>query len=477
MKHTACESAMQAPASAATSEHLEGFLRSTVMGLEQEEEAGAGKRGVGRPCELSARCLWAAFLVCLLRGLHSQKAVWRLLSLGPLWSFAHSVLTAQAIYKRLDEAGTAPLEQLFAQISQRLLTTVTALVEQGEREGTFKRIAPFAPDILVLDETTLDQVARRLPMLRQVAKGATVLIPGKLVSLFSVRRQQWRRIHFEANSLQDEKVCARLMLADLAKGTLLLFDLGYFCFQWFDDLSRLGLWYVSRIRHTSAIHVLHCFYEQGDTFDGLVFLGTKKGARPQYALRLVRFRMHGLMHTSITNVLDPHQLSMQDIAQLYARRWDIECAFLLLKKHLGLALFWSAKPHVLLQQVWGTLILAQLWQALRLQIAVQAKQEPYDVSMALLIEYLPTLSDYHQEGLGLLLTRGSDLGFIRPSSRIRIQTPDLTGLLIVPRPADLVLEQVPNYPPDPGKKRKRSPKKRTKKAKTTQQKRPKKPTS
>ncbi|HEY6408052.1 MAG TPA: hypothetical protein VIY29_11350, partial [Ktedonobacteraceae bacterium] len=61
-----------------------------------------------------------------------------------------------------------------------------------------------------------------------------------------------------------------------------------------------------------------------------------------------------------------------------------------------------------------------------------------DVSMALLIEYLPTLSDYadyQQQGLGLLLTRGADLGFLRPSSRIRIQTPD------------------------PGKARKRSPKK------------------
>jgi hypothetical protein len=129
--------------------------------------------------------LWAAFLVCLLRGLHSQKAVWRLLSLGPLWSFAHSVLTPQAIYKRLDQAATAPLEQLFTQISQRLHLGISALVEQGEREGTLQRLAPFAPDILVLDEPILDQVARRLPILRHVAKGATVLIPGKLVSLWS----------------------------------------------------------------------------------------------------------------------------------------------------------------------------------------------------------------------------------------------------------------------------------------------------
>ncbi len=273
MKHTASLTPMQPSVCGASTDQLEGLLRSSVAELEEEEASGA--RGVGRPRELSAHCLWVALLVCILRGLHSQKAVWRLLSLGPLWSFAHSGLTASAIYKRLDQAGSAPLEKLFAQISQRLLIVVRAVLEQGEQEGTLKRLAPFAADILVLDETILDQVARRLPILRGVAKGATVLIPGKLVSLFSIRTQQWRRIHFEADSLQNEKVSARLMLTDLARGTLVLFDLGYYCFKWFDDLTALGFWYVSRIRHNSAMRVLHCFYEQGETFDGIVFLGTK----------------------------------------------------------------------------------------------------------------------------------------------------------------------------------------------------------
>jgi hypothetical protein len=154
---------------------------------------------------------------------------------------------------------------------------------------------------------------------------------------------------------------------------------------------------------------------------------------------------------------------------LYARSFDSECAFLWLNTHLGLALFWSAKPHIVLQQVWGTLIIAQLLQALRLQIALQAKQDPYDISMALLIEYLPTLSQYQEQGLGLLLTRGADLGFIRPSSRIRIQTPDLSDLRVGLLPVDLLLEQVPNSPPDPGKARNRSPKKRKQKAKAQKQ--------
>ena len=73
------------------------------------------------------------------------------------------------------------------------------------------------------------------------------------------------------------------------------------------------------------------------------------------------------------------------------------------------------------------------------------------------------MSDYHADAIGLLVTRGKDLGFIRPSSRLCIQTPDLSGVLIVPIPEGLLLEQVPNFPPDRGLDRNRSPKKRKKK--------------
>src|SRR5205085_3777481 len=47
-------------------------------------------------------------------------------------------------------------------------------------------------------------------------------------------------------------------------------------------------------------------------------------AQAGQAVRLVRFRVGALTVTSLTNVLDPTVLSIQEIARLYARRWDIE---------------------------------------------------------------------------------------------------------------------------------------------------------
>ena len=72
-------------------------------------------------------------------------------------------------------------------------------------------------------------------------------------------------------------------------------------------------------------------------------------------------------------MLNPTVLPIQEIARLYARRWDIELAFLTLKEHLGLHLWWSSKVSIILVQVWACLILAQLLQAVRLEIACRAE--------------------------------------------------------------------------------------------------------
>jgi IS4 transposase len=50
----------------------------------------------------------------------------------------------------------------------------------------------------------------------------------------------------------------------------------------------------------------------------------------------VRFHDGTQLRSYLTNVLDPRQLCLPDIARLYARRWDIELAFLTLKDLLHL---------------------------------------------------------------------------------------------------------------------------------------------
>jgi len=304
--------------------------------------------------------------------------------------------------------------------------------------------------VLALDETTLDPVARKLPSLRHFKNGAVELVPGKLATLFDVRLQLWQRIDYVADAQQNCKVHARTMLTGLLKGTLLLFDLGYFGFEWLDEVTARSLWYVCRLREKTSYTVLHTLYESDEVCDGLVWLGHHQ-AKARYVVRLARVRVGCCTHEYLTNVRDPSILPVGEVVRLYARRWDIELAFLLLKEYLELHLWWNSKLTGILQQLWACLSIAQLLQAMRMEIACQAHVDPFEVSMPFVVRSMPTLLVSGQDPIALCVQRGRQLGFIRPSSRLRLQVPVIAAADLVPRPADLVLERTPCYPADPGR--------------------------
>ena len=256
----------------ATIGSIEEFLRQCLA----EMEPDPAPTGPGRPRVLPAMALWAGLLVCVLRGFGSQLAVWRLLSERGLWFFPRFPVTDQAVYKRLQTAGPAPLARLFGQISTVLAERVQGVGSEG--------LAPFATEVVSLDESTLDAVSRRLPALRGVPAGAPRLLPGKLAGVFDIRRQQWRSVRLHPYPHQNAKVGARALVADLPAGALVVADLGYFGFAWFDWLTERGYYWVSRLRAKTSYTVLHVFYERGEVFDGLVWLGAHR-AGPGQACR------------------------------------------------------------------------------------------------------------------------------------------------------------------------------------------------
>jgi hypothetical protein len=410
---------------------IEGFLREMIERLEPIHTDPIGR---GRPRILPALCLWAGVLVCMLRGWSSQLGVWRLLREKGLWEYPRFAISDQAVYKRLEQGGEAPLKWLFEQVS--------AVLEE-RLQPYLQPIATTFSEVVAIDETTLDQVARHLPLLRAVADGDAQLLPGKLAGIFDIRLQQWRYVEHIPNPRENEKVAAPSLLEHLQRGALILMDLGFFSFAWFDQLTQEGYFWISRLRQKTSYEIIHTFYQQGETLDALIWLGAYRADRARHAVRLVTFKVGTNSYQYITNVLHPTQLSLHDIALLYARRWDIELAFKLIKRELGLHLFWSAKLVVILQQVWAVLLISQILHALQLEIAGKAGIDPFDVSLPLLVEYLPRWNDVNF--IDLVVARGREVGFIRPSRRIRIQTPPINLKDYLPPPSNLVLVREPRY--------------------------------
>ncbi len=411
---------------------IEGFVRSVVADCQL---GGLVTPTAGRPAVLPALALWSGLLLCLVRGCASQRDLWRLLQSGRFWDFPRYAISDQAVYHRLERDGTAPLERLFAQVSDVLAERLKPWRDED--------LAAFASQVVALDETTLDPVARKQPAMRGIPTEEA--IPGKLAGLFDLRTQQWQTLRFEPDFRQNEKVVARAVVADLPAGSLVLCDLGYFAFEWFDDLTTAGQWWVSRLRAKTSYRVAHRFYQDGQVLDALVWLGAYRADRARYLVRLVQIPHGKQVRRYITNVDDPRQLSMAEIAQLYARRWDIEMAVQLVKQHLRLGLLWSSKSVVVQQQIWAVVIIAQIVQALRIEAAVRAGVDLFDVSFPFLVRYLPRYAAAGHDPLTAFLEDGEALGFIRPSRRVQISAPLPDLCAYQWPPPELVRERTPRY--------------------------------
>lgn len=416
-------------------DRLEAFLTELAADLVPAEDVTPGR---GRPRILPALALWGGLTVCVLRGWSDQKALWRLLAGTGLWHFTPFPISDEAVYKRLAAVTPSPVADLFAGLTALLVDRLDPYAD--------RTLAPFAPEVFALDQTTLDPVARTLPILRGLPPRDDQLLPGKLAGVFDVRRQLWRRIEYVADAHQNEKLACRELIAGLPRRSLLLFDLGYFAFEWFDDLTADGFRWVSRLRAKTSYKVLHVFHQDGDTLDALVWLAAHRADRAKFAVRLVQYRRGAVLHRYLTNVLSPRRLPLAEVARLYARRWDIELAVKLAKTDLGLHLLWSSKPAVILHQVWAVLTIAQLLQALRVLVAAAARVDPFEVSLPLLVKYLPQYAARgHGDPIAAFAADGRRLGFIRPSRRLRVVVPPISPDRLHPPPKGLRLVRIPRY--------------------------------
>jgi IS4 transposase len=418
-------------------------LLHQVLVFTQESSAmqASACRPRGRPPLLPLQQLYLALLMGVLRQTPHLSSIWRRLYLEEIGTFAPVQVTYEAVRQRLLSAGTPVLEHLFETVS-------VALVHWGQAQQPLAlSLAPFASQVVALDESTCDRLRRLTSDLRDVPAGDPHLLPGKLAGLFDLRLQRWVRVQLRADVLASGNTGLLLLLQGLAPGSLILADLGSFSFPWFDSLTGQGYCWVSRLKDgvTYQIKEVLASDDASGLLDAIVWLGAYRADRAAYAVRLVCVSFHGTRYRYLTNVLGSTHLSMHAIAQLYARRWDIELAFKVLKCERGLHLCWGARPELVLIQLWVALILAQLLHALQVHVALQAEVEPFDVSLHVLIEVLGMIPAGSIPILAQLVHHGRALGLLGPSSRLAVVVPTIEPHMLCPPPDLMDLKRRARY--------------------------------
>lgn len=289
---------------------------------------------------------------------------------GLLWVKPLKV-SEQGLAKRLDTLPAEVMGQVFAEVCARLKTQPAVDLPGQEPWAGVRALFPL---IAIVDGSTLEALRKKTQALRAV-EGA--VLAGRImvmVEAFSVC-PLWQ-LYTEAATANDKRFAAQI-LAVLPEGGLLIFDLGFFSFLWFDDFTEQRKFFVTRMRQKTAYRTLQVL-SQGPNFrDEIIKLGQYRSNPCRHPLRMVSVLWRGQWYRYLTNVLDPELLSARQVCELYRRRWRIEDAFLLTKRVLDLAYLWKISPNGVQLQIYATLIFYAVLLSICQQVA-QALGQPLE---------------------------------------------------------------------------------------------------
>ncbi len=157
---------------------------------------------------------------------------------------------------------------------------------------------------------------------------------------------------------------------DPEKGTIYVFDKGYVNYKKWDEWTKNGVYYVTRLNENADYSVLsgqpnHIIeYANGGVISDQVIL-LNKGQNPTKA-RLIVWKdpISGHVLHFVSNMFDYHDTT---IMQIYRYRWNIEVIFKKLKQNFELGYFYSDSMEGIKTQVWIALIANLLFSVIHRQ--------------------------------------------------------------------------------------------------------------
>jgi len=141
------------------------------------------------------------------------------------------------------------------------------------------------------------------------------------------------------------------------RNRLLVFDLGYWNYDFLDEFERLGAYFVTRVAPRNNPVLLRTFRETPECRDYVARLDRYPGHPKEYAVRIVEQRQpDGTWWRWCTNVMDASACPAEEIVALYRLRWQIEVFFRQLKHVLGLKRVHSTNVNAVLVELFCALI-------------------------------------------------------------------------------------------------------------------------
>ena len=152
-------------------------------------------------------------------------------------------------------------------------------------------------------------------------------------------------------------------------GTLLVFDRGYSDYDWWLNLTRAGVNFVTRLKDSASYGVVESrlLPEHSKVVrDEVIVLVSQQEVGPEARLRRIEVWVEE-KNESMVFVTNNLQLAARTIARIYKERWQIELFFKALKQGLKIKTFVGTTENAVQIQIWTALIAMLILKYLQLK--------------------------------------------------------------------------------------------------------------
>ncbi len=139
------------------------------------------------------------------------------------------------------------------------------------------------------------------------------------------------------------------------KGSMVAIDRGYNDYGWFNQLTKKGIFFVTRLKSNAdyrAIERREVNTKQGLTSDQTIeFTGIQTAKKCPIQLRRIGYRdpETGKHYVFLTNNF---KLAAKTIADIYKARWQVELFFKWIKQNLKIKSFIGTSKNAVMTQIW-----------------------------------------------------------------------------------------------------------------------------
>jgi hypothetical protein len=310
---------------------------------------------------------------------------------GLFWVKAQRI-SKQALSQRLQSLPA----HLFASLLEQVIERLNQSSASGEVSPFWRPVRSKFSAIWLADGSTLEALKKKMHCHR--GKKAASPLGGKMMMMVDAFNHRPQGAWYSPKAQSNDKLWTDSLLERLPQGGLMVFDLGFFKFSWFDAFSEAGKFFVTRLREKTAYKTVEVLGQNRYVRDELVTLGQYRSNPCHHTLRLVSVSWDGTIYRYLTNVTDPKVLSAQYVSELYRQRWRIEEAFLLTKRLLGLAYLWVGGSNGIEIQIYATWLFHAVLTEVCSQVS-EALHEPIDrISQEMVFRSLYFFSRAQEQG-------------------------------------------------------------------------------